>query len=79
METNSQHKPEETIMKPMLNYEIQKAYSIILTPRQLKILTAIKILNNKYPNDKYRSRNNTTSKSVCTLTCLLYTSPSPRD
>lgn len=68
METNSQHKPEETIMKPMLNFEIQKAYSIILTPKRLKVLTAIKILNNKYPNDKYRSRNNTTSKSICTLT-----------
>ena len=55
-------------MKPMLNFELQKAYSIILTARQLKLLTAIKILNNKYPNDKERSRNNTTSKSLCKIT-----------
>ncbi len=50
----------------MMLHEIKQAYNIILTVRQLKILTVISMLNKQYP-DKNRSINHTTHKRIMTL------------
>ena len=50
----------------MMLQEIKQAYNIILTVRQLKILTSIFLLNKQYP-DKTRSVNHTTHKRIMEL------------